>query len=201
MEGKAGRGRGGGSLPLMAGGPSGLKDGKGNGRGFWVGSNCLNWHAHGEEKGRGGGGGKADSAGVRRRPAGAGKKKGREGKGADRWDPPVGAAVKKKRGRGERWAGGEVGLGRLGQIEPGALLFFFLFLFQTAFSNPFSTQIQIKLLQTFLKNFIDFRDHTSNQKPCKPKDDAHTLVVSKFIKLSLIFLEPNLNSNLISLNP
>jgi hypothetical protein len=33
---------------------------------------------------------------------------------------------------------------------------FFLFLFQTSFSNPFSTQIQIKLLQTFHKYFIDF---------------------------------------------
>jgi hypothetical protein len=98
-------------------------------------------------------------------------------------------------GRRGSWAGPP------GPNRAGRAFVFFLFLFQTSFSNPFSTQIQIKLLQTFLKNFIDFRDHTSNQKPCKPKDDAHTLVVSKFIKLSLIFLEPNLNSNLISLNP
>jgi hypothetical protein len=63
--------------------------------------------------------------------------------------------VKRKRGRGEQWAGGGVGLGRLGRKGSGALLFF-LFLFQTSFSNPFSTQIQIKLLQTFHKYFIDF---------------------------------------------
>jgi hypothetical protein len=149
MEGKAGRGRGGDGLPLMAGGPSGLKDGKGNGRGFWVGSNCLNWHALREEKGRGEGGGKADSAGMRRRPAGAGKKKGRKGKGADRWDPPVGAAMKKKRGRGERWAGGEVGLGRLGQIEPNALLFFFFFFFKLHFQILF----QLKFKSNFCKLF------------------------------------------------
>jgi hypothetical protein len=44
----------------------------------------------------------------------------------------------------------------------GALLFFFLF--QTSFSNPFSTQIQIKLLQTSLKNFIDFLETTQATK-------------------------------------
>jgi hypothetical protein len=33
MGDEAARGRGGGGLPLMAGGPSGLKVGKGNGRG------------------------------------------------------------------------------------------------------------------------------------------------------------------------
>jgi hypothetical protein len=42
--------------------------------------------------------------------------------------------------------------------------------------------------QTFSQEFYKFfRNHTSNQKPCKPTDDAQTLVVSKFIKLYLIF--------------
>jgi hypothetical protein len=82
------------------------------------------------------------------------------------------------------------------------VLFFFLFLFQTSFSNLFfnsnSNQTFANLSQIFYRLF---RDQTSNQKPCKPNDDAHTLVVSKFIKLSLIFLELNLFSILISLNP
>jgi hypothetical protein len=92
----------------------------------------------------------------------------------------------------KRWAGGESGLGRLGRKGKGAGFVFFSFLFfQTSFSNPFSIQIQIKLLQTFLKYFIDFLETTQATKPCKPNDDAHTLVVSNFIILSLIFLELN----------
>jgi hypothetical protein len=75
---------------------------------------------------------------------------------ADMWDPAVGAAVKKKKGRGEWWAGAGVGLGRLGRKEPGWFCFFFLFFFQTSFSNHFSFLIQFKPFQTFLKNFIDF---------------------------------------------
>jgi hypothetical protein len=107
--------------------------------------------------------------GMRRRPAGAGKKKGR-GKGeADRWDPSVGAAVKRKR---EGESGGPargVGLGRLGRKGGRGAFVFFLFLFQTSFSNPFSTQIQIKLLQTFLKNFIDFLETTQATKTMQAK--------------------------------
>jgi hypothetical protein len=68
------------------------------------------------------------------------------------------------------------------------LLLFFLFVFQISFSNHFSFQIQIKLFQSFSQEFYKlFRNHTSNQKPCMPTDDAQTLVVSKFIKLCLIF--------------
>jgi hypothetical protein len=96
----------------------------------------------------------------------------------------------KEKGEGERWAGA----GRLdGPLGPSGLkgkpaLFFFLFLFQTSFSNHFSFQIQIKLFQTFSQEFYKlFRNHTSNQKPCKPTDEAQTLVVSKFMKLYLIF--------------
>jgi hypothetical protein len=67
-------------------------------------------------------------------------------------------------------------------------VFFFFFSFSTSFSNPFSFQIQINLFQTFSQEFYKLlRNHTSNQKPCKPTDDAQTLVVSKFIKLYLIF--------------
>jgi hypothetical protein len=73
-----------GGLPLMAGGPSGRKEGKGkrgNGRGFEWGINCLNWRARREEKGRGEGKGAADSARLRRRPASRGKKKRKGEKG------------------------------------------------------------------------------------------------------------------------
>jgi hypothetical protein len=98
------------------------------------------------------------------------------------------------RGKRKR-RGGEVG--RRGEarraagpsrLKRGAGVVFFFFLFQTSFSNHFSSQIQIKLFQTFSQEFYKlFRNHTSNQKPCKPTDDAQSLVVSKFIKLFLIF--------------
>jgi hypothetical protein len=102
--------------------------------------------------------------------------------------------VKGKGEGGEQWAGRGVGLGRLGRKGRVLAFVFFLFFFQTPFSNHFSTLNQIKLFLNFSQEFYRlFRDHTSNQKPCKPNDDAHTLVVSKFIKLSLIFLELNFN--------
>jgi hypothetical protein len=97
-----------------------------------------------------------------RAPPCRGRKEGeeeRKGKTeADRWDPPVGAA-EKKRGRGvSSGPAGKTGLGRLGRKGGWVVLFFFLF--QTSFSNPFLTQIQIKLLQTFLKYFIGFLETT-----------------------------------------
>jgi hypothetical protein len=46
---------------------------------------------------------------------------------------------------------------------------FFSFLFQTLISNPISTQIQIKLLQTFLKYFIDFLETTQATKTMQAK--------------------------------
>jgi hypothetical protein len=79
----------------------------------------------------------------------------------------------------------------------GFVFFFPNFIFKSFF-NSNSNQTFANFSQEFYRLF---RDHTSNQKPCKPNDDAHTLVVSKFINLSLIFLELNLISNLISLNP
>jgi hypothetical protein len=61
------------------------------------------------------------------------------------------------------------GLGRLGRKGKGAGFCFFSFLFQTSFSNPFSIQIQIKLLQTFLKYFIDFLETTQATKTMQAK--------------------------------
>jgi hypothetical protein len=98
-------------------------------------------------------------------------------------------AGKKKRergrglGRGEGWwAAGPPGL----KGWP-VLVFFFLFFFKL----HFQTNIHFKFksnLSTFSQEFYKlFRNLTSNQKPCKPTDDAQTLVVSKFIKLYLIF--------------
>jgi hypothetical protein len=46
---------------------------------------------------------------------------------------------------------------------------FFSFLFQTSFSNSFSIQIQIKLLQTFLKYFIGFLETTQATKTMQAK--------------------------------
>jgi hypothetical protein len=156
-----------------------------------------------EKKGRRGGGRarRESRGGAARGGVGARKKKGRgEGRltGGPRLSAPRG---KKKKGRGKVGRRGRQA-GPLGpKREPVRVLFFFLFLFQTSFSNQFSSQIQFKLFQTFLKNFIDLLETTQATKNHASPDDAHTLVVSKFIKLSLIFLELILNSNLISLNP
>jgi hypothetical protein len=60
---------------------------------------------------------------------------------------------RKREGRGG--PAREAGWAAWAEKEPGCFLLFFLF-FQTSFSNPISFQIQFKLFQTFLKNFIDF---------------------------------------------
>jgi hypothetical protein len=104
----------------------------------------------------------------------------------------------KRKRRGGRWADTGGRLGRLGRKGAGADFFFFSSFFKLHFQTKFHLNFNSNFSQEFYKLF---RNHTSNQKPCKPTDDAHTLVVSKFINLSLIFLELNLNSNLISLNP
>jgi hypothetical protein len=77
--------------------------------------------------------------------------------------------VKRKKGRGEQWAGAGSWAGPPGPKGSGAGLCFFFFFFQTSFSNHFSTQIQIKLFQTFLKNFIDFLETTQATKTMQAK--------------------------------
>jgi hypothetical protein len=147
-----------------------------------------------------------EKAGARRIPRGCGggrraggRRKGRGRREADRWAPAFSVSVEKEKG-GERWAGAGGRLGRLGRKEP--VLIFFPFPFSNFIFKSFFISNSIQTFSNFSQEFYRlFRNHTSNQKPCKPTDDAHTLVVSKFIKLSLIFLELNLNSNLISLNP
>jgi hypothetical protein len=110
--------------------------------------------------------------------------------------------VKKKKGRGERWAGAGSWAGPPGPKGSGAGFCFFSFPFSNFIFKSFFNSNSNQTFSNFSQEFYRlFRNHTSNQKPCKPNDDAHTLVVSKFIKLSLIFLELKLNSNLISLNP
>jgi hypothetical protein len=90
------------------------------------------------------------------------KKKGRGGEGLTggaRSSAPLG----KRKGKEERWAGAGNLMGRLGRKgKPTRFLFFFFF--QTSFSNHFSFQIQIKLFQTSLKNFIDFLETTQATK-------------------------------------
>jgi hypothetical protein len=73
---------------------------------------------------------------------------------------------KKKRER-ERWAGagrldGPAGLA--GPKGEQVRFLFFLFLFQTSFSNHFSFQIQIKLFQTFSQKFINLLETTQTTK-------------------------------------
>jgi hypothetical protein len=81
-----------------------------------------------------------------RRAGGRRKERGR--READRWGP--GVSDRKREGevgrRGEaRRAGRPFGP----KGKQGMVFLFFLFLFQTSFSNHFSFQIQIKLFQTF----------------------------------------------------
>jgi hypothetical protein len=66
---------------------------------------------------------------------------------------------------------------------------FFYFSFPNFFLKPlFFSNSNQTLFQTFSQEFYKlFRNYTSNQKPCKPTDDAQSLVVSMFIKLCLIF--------------
>jgi hypothetical protein len=112
-------------------------------------------------------GGKA-RAGRNPRGCGGGRRaRGRRKEGgrreADRWDPAVGAAVKKKKGRGERWAGAGMSWAAWAERSRAGFVFF-LFFFQTSFSNHFSTLNQFKPFQTFLKNFIDFLETTQATK-------------------------------------
>jgi hypothetical protein len=108
-------------------------------------------------------GGRAQRDPRRRRRAEEGKGgKGKEGE-TDQWVPAVSGSKKKKREGGNgltREAGWAAWAKRAGAL---AFVFFLLF-FQTPFSNHFSTLNQIKLFQTFLKNFIDFLETTQATK-------------------------------------
>jgi hypothetical protein len=101
---------------------------------------------------RRGSGGGGEAAGGRRKEGGEGRLTG---------GPRLSAAQGKKE-RERRWAGAGGRLGRLGRIGAGAVFLFFLF--QTSFSNHVSTQIQFKLFQTFLKNFMNFLETTQATK-------------------------------------
>jgi hypothetical protein len=72
--------------------------------------------------------------------------------------------VKKEKGERVRWAGAGGWLGRLGRKGVGAGFLFFLFLFQTPFSNQNSFQIQIKPFKLFPKNFINFLETSQATK-------------------------------------
>jgi hypothetical protein len=76
-------------------------------------------------------------------------------------------------------------MGRLAiwaEREPALVFFFFLFLFQTSFSNQYSFQIQIKPFKIFLNNFINFLETTQ-----ATKNHASQLMMHKhLLSLSLL---------------
>jgi hypothetical protein len=195
-----GHGRAGGRIPSGLGGVKGnRRELKGEINLWCYGRliDCLDGQR--EQRKAGGCTGSAAAPPCRGRKGGR-RKEGGE-KGANRWDPPVGAAVKKKKKGESGGPAGELGWAAWAEKSRARFCFFFFFFFKPHFQilfNSNSNQTFANFSQEFYRLF---RDHTSNQKPCKPTDDAHTLVVSRFIKLSLIFLELNLISNLISLNP
>jgi hypothetical protein len=118
-----------------------------------------------------------------------GEEEERKGEGeADRRGPGVSARGEKEKGEEERWAGagdGRRAAGPSGLKGETARFSFFSFSFSNFIFKPFFFS---NSNQTFSQEFYKlFRNHTSNQKPCKPTDDAQSLAVSKFIKLCLIF--------------
>jgi hypothetical protein len=135
------------------------------------------------------------AAGIARRRrfgwAAGGRRKERGEGEADRWAPDVGVSVKKKKGEGERWAcAGRLDgpLGPSGLKGKPALFSFFSFSSSNFIFKSFFISNSNQTFSNFFSRIYKlFRNHTSNQKPCKPTDDAQTLVVSKFIKLYLIF--------------
>jgi hypothetical protein len=115
------------------------------------------------------------------------KKKGK-GKGRLTGGAQVSASRRKKEKGEERWAGADDGRRAVWAERGAGEVFFFSFSFSNFIFKQFLFIFKSNFFKLFLKNFIKFfRNHTSNQKPCKPTDDAQTLVVSKFIKLRLIF--------------
>jgi hypothetical protein len=71
---------------------------------------------------------------------------------------------RKRKGEGESGLSREAGWAAWAKKSRGAFVFFLFFFFQTPFPNHFSTLNQIKLFQTFLKNFIDFLETTQATK-------------------------------------
>jgi hypothetical protein len=113
----------------------------------------------GEAAGRGG-----NRAAARARGGGQREEEERKGEeGRLTGGAQASAAQGKRKRRGGRWAGAGGRLGRLDRKGVGADFFFF-FSFSTSFSNHFSSQIQFKLFQTFLKNFINFLETTQATK-------------------------------------
>jgi hypothetical protein len=70
----------------------------------------------------------------------------------------------KEKGEGEGGLAWELGWAAWAEREPVRVFLCLFFLFQTSFSNHFSSQIQFKLFQTFLKNFINFLETTQATK-------------------------------------
>jgi hypothetical protein len=123
---------------------------------------------------------------------GAGEEK--EGKG-ERERLTSGAPVSARAGKKEKRerTRADAGRGMVGcwatwaERVAGAGFLFFLFFFKIHFQTNIHFKFKSNLSNFSQKFYKLFRNLTSNQKPCKPTDDAHTLVVSKFIKLYLIF--------------
>jgi hypothetical protein len=93
--------------------------------------------------------------------------------------------VKKKKGRGRggpAWGAGWAAWAIWAERKPALVSFFFLFLFQTSFSNQYSIQIENKPFKLFLKNFINFLETTQ-----ATKNHASQLMMHKhLLSLSLL---------------
>jgi hypothetical protein len=141
-------------------------------------------------EGRGTAGRGGDCAAAPGRLGSERKKKKGKGKGRLTGGAQVSALAGKKKKKRRR--GGPARVLADGPLGPSGLkgepaMFSFFFFFKLHF-KPFFFSNSNQTFQTFSQEFYKlFRNHTSNQKPCKPTDDAQTLVVSKFIKLYLIF--------------
>jgi hypothetical protein len=112
---------------------------------------------------------------LRRRRVGLsrGEEEERKGEGRGGQAGPACQRLKEKEKRdGGAWAAAGKRMAAVGPLgrKVRRVSFLFFFFFFKLFKSNFSFQIQTKILQTFLQNFINFfRIHTSNQKPCKAK--------------------------------
>jgi hypothetical protein len=131
------------------------------------------------KEGRGKDGARRDPRGCGGRPARQGEEEKEGGRGRLTGGTQVSATAKEKekeRGRGSvrGGLGGPVGLA--GPKGEQGTVSFFSFLFKLLFKTTFLFKFKSNSFKLFSKIYKLCRNHTSNQKPCKPIDDAQSLL-------------------------